>query len=152
MTQKEQLHCPVCRAQFRQQRSCFRCGADLSRLMSLAAKAFILRKFSRKALHKCDFEHSHQLAIAAQKTHPTLTGHRLSILTSWLRLLHKNDTLRLGKQLPKQDIFDPNTLPTINIPSCAVTARENVTISGTKVKKPNFIIRSLKFIKNFFNK
>lgn len=139
MTREEPLRCPVCRAPFRQQRSCSRCGADLSRLMTLAAKAFTLRQFSRTALHHSDFAQSHKLAAAAQKIHPTLGGHRLSLLASWLLL-------------PRHDITNTRILPTIDVPPCNATTRENATPSKATVEKPNLIIRSLKFIKHFLHK
>ncbi len=44
MTNKQKLQCPVCRAAFRGDSVCSRCGADLSMPMLAAAKAYKLRQ------------------------------------------------------------------------------------------------------------
>jgi len=80
------LRCPVCKAKFRSTRECSRCGADLSILMSLAARAQFCRENARKAIHSSDFQKAHVLAKEAQKLHETETGKRLLILTSWLNM------------------------------------------------------------------
>ena len=43
----EANRCPVCRARFRGVAVCSRCGADLARLMLLAAEAWRLREAAR---------------------------------------------------------------------------------------------------------
>ena len=77
------LCCPVCRARFREARLCSRCGADLSPLMLLVAKAFLLRQASRDAFLKGNFTVSQQLAISSEKHVRTAIGHRLSSFTTW---------------------------------------------------------------------
>ena len=81
---KPSLRCPVCRAKFRGTRECSRCGADLTTLMILSAKARLCRNNARTAIHSGEFEKAHDLATEAQKTHATQTGRRLWLLTSWL--------------------------------------------------------------------
>jgi len=85
MTAPEMLHCPVCRARFRAERHCSRCGADLSALMVLAAKAFLLRQAARQALRDGRFDASNQLAAEAQRLCDTQAGRRLRAVTAWLR-------------------------------------------------------------------
>ncbi len=42
--------CPACRAPWRAEATCPRCGADLAPLMHLAARAWALRETAREAL------------------------------------------------------------------------------------------------------
>jgi len=79
------FRCPVCSAKFRGTRECSRCGADLSILMTLSARAYLYRENARKAIHSDDFEKAHDLATEAQKLDATETGRRLLLLTSWLK-------------------------------------------------------------------
>ena len=76
--------CPVCRAKFRGTRHCSRCGADLTRLMILSARAQESRANARKCLFALNFEKAHKFAAAAQKEHATETGRKLLLLVSWL--------------------------------------------------------------------
>ena len=85
MTAPQTPHCPVCRARFRAERHCRRCGADLSALMVLAAKAFLLRQAARQALRDGRFEDSNQLAVKAQRLCDTRAGRQLRGVTAWLR-------------------------------------------------------------------
>jgi hypothetical protein len=78
------LRCPVCRAKFRGTRECSRCGADLSDIMMLSARAQLYRADARKSIYALNFEKGRELAAAAQKEHATDTGRRLLLLTSWL--------------------------------------------------------------------
>ena len=78
------LRCPVCRAKFRGTRECSRCGADLSAIMRLSARAQLYRAVARKSIYALNFEEGRELAAAAQKEHATETGRRLLLLTSWL--------------------------------------------------------------------
>ena len=78
------LHCPVCRAKFRGTRECSRCGADLSGIMMLSARAQLYRADARKSIYALNFEKARDLAAAAQKEHATETGRRLLLLASWL--------------------------------------------------------------------
>ena len=78
------LRCPVCRVKFRGTRECSRCGADLSDIMMLSARAQLYRADARKSIYALNFEKGRELAAAAQKEHATDTGRRLLLLTSWL--------------------------------------------------------------------
>ncbi len=78
------LRCPVCRAKFRGTGECWRCGADLSGIMMLSARAQLYRADARKSIYGLNFEKARELAAAAQKEHATETGRRLLLLTSWL--------------------------------------------------------------------
>jgi hypothetical protein len=44
--------CPVCLARFRGTRECSRCGADLTMVMKLAARAWRLREAAREAIRR----------------------------------------------------------------------------------------------------
>ena len=77
--------CPVCRAKFRGTRQCSRCGADLTGLMVLSARAQHYRAGARKSLFALEFGKAHEFAAAAQKEHATETGRKLLLLTSWLK-------------------------------------------------------------------
>ena len=81
MDTKESLRCPVCRAKFRSTRQCSRCGADLSNLMILSARAQHKRENARKSLYALNFAKAHEFAAAAQKEH----ARKLLLLTSWLK-------------------------------------------------------------------
>jgi len=82
--EKGSLRCPVCRAKFRGTRECSRCGADLSGIMMLSARAQFYRADARKSIYALNFEKARGLAATAQKEHATETGRRLLLLTSWL--------------------------------------------------------------------
>ncbi|CAB1082403.1 hypothetical protein D1AOALGA4SA_10024 [Olavius algarvensis Delta 1 endosymbiont] len=85
MQNKGPLRCPVCRAKFRGSRQCSRCGADLTGIMVLAARAQRRRVNARKSLYDLNFEKAHEHAAAAQREHATETGRKLLLLTSWLK-------------------------------------------------------------------
>ena len=53
---KESLRCPVCRAKFRGTRQCSRCGADLTAIMVLSARAQGYRANAKKSLYALNFE------------------------------------------------------------------------------------------------
>ena len=74
----------MCRAKFRGTRECSRCGADLSGIMMLLARAQLYRADARKSIYGLNFEKARGLAAEAQKDHATETGRRLLLLTSWL--------------------------------------------------------------------
>ena len=76
--------CPVCRARFRGARECSRCGADLTVLMLLTARAWRLRQASRQALLEDDPARARALASEAQRICRTPVGQRLESLASWL--------------------------------------------------------------------
>ncbi len=73
--------CPVCRARFRSERACLRCGADLGPLMELAVRAFLLRRAAQEALSAGNFEAASELAASAQRTCFTARGERLRLVT-----------------------------------------------------------------------
>jgi len=85
MTAEESLKCPVCQAGFRRERRCPRCGADLSPLMVLAARSYLLRQASREALRGGDARRAHELALQAQAVCDTPRGRRLCAFTGWVR-------------------------------------------------------------------
>jgi phage shock protein A len=76
--------CPVCQARFRGASICSRCGADLSRLMRLAAEAWRLREAARTALQAGEFGLCCELATRAQEMQSTRAGEALRRLGEWL--------------------------------------------------------------------
>ena len=78
------MKCPVCRAAFRGTALCSRCGADLTRLMTLAVRAWRLRQESRAALLAGDFARVRRLAAAAQQIRFTGAGRSLEVVASAL--------------------------------------------------------------------
>ena len=63
---------------------CSRCGADLRRLMQLAAVSWRLREAARSAAASGDFERGLALAIEAQQAQATPAGEVLRVLCEWL--------------------------------------------------------------------
>jgi predicted amidophosphoribosyltransferase len=80
----ESLRCPVCRAKFRGTRQCSRCGANLTPIMVLSARAQGCRANAKKSLYALNFKKAHELAATAQKEHATESGRKLLLLTAWL--------------------------------------------------------------------
>jgi len=76
--------CPVCQARFRGAAICSRCGADLGRLMRLAAEAWWLRETARAAIAAGDFERVLELAAKAQEAQGTPAGEALLRMGYWL--------------------------------------------------------------------
>jgi hypothetical protein len=76
--------CPVCRAGFRGQRECSRCGADLHALMVLAAASWRLRGISRAALRQGNFRRAARLAEQAQETCADPRGQALLNIAQFL--------------------------------------------------------------------
>ncbi|MGB7761416.1 MAG: hypothetical protein WBL61_16420 [Bryobacteraceae bacterium] len=76
--------CPVCRAGFRGAAVCPRCGADLTRLMSLAVRASRSRESAREALAAQDWASARKLAGQAQRLHDTPAGRSLLAAASCL--------------------------------------------------------------------
>ena len=66
--------CPVCKARFRAEPLCSRCGADLAPLMTLSLQAWRLRKNARQALWEGDFPLATELAGRAQQAQRTTAG------------------------------------------------------------------------------
>ena len=77
------LLCPVCRARFRGASQCSRCGADLIPLMTLAARAYLLRRASRDHLLQGDYAGAQLLADRSQALHATDRGRHLSLAAAW---------------------------------------------------------------------
>ena len=75
--------CPVCRAPFRETSTCSRCGADLTRLMTLAAQSQVLRQQARQALTAGDVATGLAKAGLAQTTCATPQGRHLYLLALW---------------------------------------------------------------------
>jgi predicted amidophosphoribosyltransferase len=76
--------CPVCQARFRGAAVCSRCGADLGRLMRLAAQAWWLREAARGAIAAGDFGRVLELAAKAQEVQGTPAGEALLRMGYWL--------------------------------------------------------------------
>jgi hypothetical protein len=66
--------CPVCRARFRGMTTCSRCGADLTLLTLLAARAYRLRQQARQALRVGDGASALACVEQAQSLRATLEG------------------------------------------------------------------------------
>jgi hypothetical protein len=81
----EAPQCPVCRARFRQERTCPRCGADLAVLMGLAGESFLARRAARAALRQGDLAKAHDLAQRAQQLCDTAPGRSLVAFAASLR-------------------------------------------------------------------
>ena len=78
------MACPVCRARFRGARVCSRCGADLTPLMLLAARAWRLRQDARLAMTESDYGRALESAAAAQELQRSRSGEFLRLLARWL--------------------------------------------------------------------
>ncbi len=76
--------CPVCQARFRGVSICPRCGADLGRLMRLAAEAWRLREAARTALAAGEFGLCVDLATKAEEAQRTSAGEALRRIGEWL--------------------------------------------------------------------
>lgn len=82
--EEDRERCPVCGARFRKTKLCSRCGADLSPLMYLLAKAHRLREWARERLLAGNAREAWELARSAESAVPTLAGKRLERLARWL--------------------------------------------------------------------
>ncbi len=78
--------CPVCRARFRGTAECSRCGADLSALMRIAARAWHLRNASRAALIAEQYERASTLAQASRVLQDLPATRRLETIARRLSL------------------------------------------------------------------
>ena len=90
----QSLRCPVCRAGFRGQSACSRCGADLTPLMTLVARAFGARQLARRALDGGDLNGARALADKAQRLCDTPPGRKLARFVADLASLDR--ALRVG--------------------------------------------------------
>jgi len=68
--------CPVCRARFRSERTCSRCGADLTRLMLLIVRAQRLRERAAAELGRGQIQVALAHSERAQSLHATAFGAR----------------------------------------------------------------------------
>jgi len=98
MSAAEPLKCPVCRAAFRQERRCPRCGADLTVLMRLVGRSFLARQAARAALRQGDLRRAGELARRAQQLQDTHAGRSLALLAAWTdHIVRSLGTLRRGR-------------------------------------------------------
>ncbi len=79
--------CPVCKARFRGHQTCSRCGADLSRLMLVAAYAHRLRRQARQALCEGRYHDAQELADEAQNLQHTPLGRKIGQLARLLDMV-----------------------------------------------------------------
>jgi len=78
--------CPVCRASYRGEAACSRCGADLEPIMLLSAKAYVLREKAREALLAGNVRGARALVDRAEELCETEAGRRFRLLCSWLEI------------------------------------------------------------------
>ncbi len=76
--------CPVCGARFRGTPECSRCGADLTALMRLAARASRLRQAAVAEMAAGNRSRAADLAGRASRLHATGGGGQLRRLLAWL--------------------------------------------------------------------
>jgi hypothetical protein len=89
----DDLRCPVCKASFRSQTTCSRCGADLSRLMRLVANAYHLRARARQALMQRRYQEAHELAQQAEAQHSTPIGRKLYLTAGAMAMITVDSSL-----------------------------------------------------------
>ncbi|OHB78133.1 MAG: hypothetical protein A2Z25_13535 [Planctomycetes bacterium RBG_16_55_9] len=87
MTAPVNPKCPVCKARFRGQRQCSRCGADLSQLMRVVAGASQLRRQARQALCEARYSSAYELAAEAQNLHDTALGRKMMLIAQVLDMV-----------------------------------------------------------------
>ena len=74
----------MCRARYRSQLTCPRCGANLRVLMLLSGQAYRLRQAARQALREGACARACQLAEEAQRLCAGPEGRRLAVLARFL--------------------------------------------------------------------
>ncbi len=79
--------CPVCKARFRGQRQCSRCGTDLSRLMLVVARAYALRCQAKRALLGARYGDACEMADKAQSLHHTTLGQKMLTVARTLDMI-----------------------------------------------------------------
>ena len=84
---RDALRCPVCKAGFRNELECPRCGADLSALMAIAAEAYQLRSMARSALCSQQYDAARRLAEKAQRLQDTHMGRRMVLAARGLSMV-----------------------------------------------------------------
>ncbi len=89
--------CPVCQARFRGVAQCSRCGADLTPLMLLTARAYLLRQTARRSLRQGHLKLAMDAVQAAHHLRATPEGDLLGWIcgvSQALRLSEYDDDLR----------------------------------------------------------
>jgi hypothetical protein len=100
----ESGRCPVCQARFRGGAICSRCGADLTPLMLLVARAYSLRQAARQALQAGDEQAALAAAEAAQDLHATSQGSLLQIVcTAAVRAAQPSSAVDQARQTSSLD-------------------------------------------------
>jgi hypothetical protein len=84
--------CPTCRARFRGARVCSRCGADLTAVMLLAARAWHLRQTARAAMAVSDGGRAVEAATIAEQTQHCRSGAFLVAIARWLTEQKRDDS------------------------------------------------------------
>ena len=90
MNTQNHLQCPVCSTDFGGKVNCAGCGADLSKLMEIAARSLYLRQQARRALRSGQYAKAYKLSVKAQDMHATAIGQKL------LRTTQLMDAIRIG--------------------------------------------------------
>lgn len=80
--------CPVCKAPFRNQVECPRCGTDLSKLMLIIASSHQLRSRARTALLERRYVEAARFAREAQRLHNTEVGQKMVVAAGVLSMVH----------------------------------------------------------------
>ncbi len=86
------FNCPVCRAPFRSQAECPRCGTDLSKLMLLIARSHQLRSQVRTALLERRYVEAARFAGEAQRLHNTEVGRKMVVAAGVLSMVRVVET------------------------------------------------------------
>jgi predicted amidophosphoribosyltransferase len=87
MTPTNTFDCPVCKADFRYETRCSRCGTDLSKLMQLIAHSHQLRSKARTALLERRYADAARFAGEAQRLHSTSIGRKMVIAAQALSMV-----------------------------------------------------------------
>ena len=90
MSKQDHLQCPVCGADFGGESRCTGCGADLSKLMEIAAKSMHLRQQARQALRRRQYRQACRLSTQAQDLHQSSSGQKLLYAAQLM------DAIRIG--------------------------------------------------------
>jgi hypothetical protein len=88
MNKQNHLQCPACGANFGAKSRCTGCGADLSRLMDIAARSLRLRQQTRQALRRHQYSEAYQLSTQAQDLHETSVGRTLLLTAQIMNAVH----------------------------------------------------------------
>ena len=90
MSKQNHLQCPVCHTDLGGDVRCTGCGADLSKLMEIAARSLHLRQQARQALHSGRYREAYRFSAQAQKLQHTAIGQKLLHTTQLM------DAIRIG--------------------------------------------------------